>query len=734
MVDQGQHGRRARASGATAAVARSVLAVLAVAVWLGVMAIGGPTFGKIGDVQNTDRTAFLPASAEATQAVEWQERFADSDSVPAILIVESQEGVDPSTAADLVRDLERAEIAGASVLSGDIVGPLPSEDGLALQLVVPLSPDVDLASGVDSLRAAGEQALERGDFGAGAEIFVTGPAGFSADLVEAFGGIDGILLAVALAAVLVILLIVYRSVLLPVAVLSTAVAALCAAIVVVYELARVDVIRIDGQSQGILSILVIGAATDYCLLVVARFREALTGGLDRWAAVRQAWRKSIEPILASAGTVIVGLLCLLFSDLNSNKALGPIAASGIVFSVLAAMTLLPAFLGLFGRAAFWPVMPRVRAADGGAAAPEREGRQLWAVLARWVRRRQRPVWIITALVLAVGCLGVTQLQASGVPESTLVLGESDARNGQEAMGRHFDAGAGSPTQIYVAESAAAEVLHGVEDTEGVASASVTAADGGPVRPGAEPRVVEERVQINATLDHPADSERAEETVIELRALVHGLDEQGLVGGPTATALDQQATAQADVQKIIPLVFIAILLILMLLLRSIVAPVLLVLTTILSYGTAMGVAALVFNEILGFPGADPTVPLFGFVFLVALGVDYNIFLMSRAREEVLTRGVHDGLTHALAVTGGVITSAGVVLAATFAALAVVPIMFMVQLGFIVAFGVLLDTLVVRTLLVPALGHELGKWLWWPSRRLASGPSPAPAPATKVDQTP
>ncbi|GHD02689.1 MMPL family transporter [Zhihengliuella salsuginis] len=723
-VRKPDHGRRAGRRGVGGAVVRSVLAVVAVAVWLGVMAIGGPTFGKIGNVQSTDRTTFLPASAEATRAVEWQEKFSDSEAVPAIVVIESDEQVAPAAASRLVSDIEAAEIDGSALTAEAVVGPLPSDDGFALQLIVPLAADVDVETGVEQVRQLGAEAQERGDFAAGTGVHVTGPAGFTADLTEAFGGIDGVLLAVALAAVLVILLVVYRSVLLPVSVLTTAVAALCAAIVVVYELASADIIRIDGQSQGILSILVIGAATDYCLLIVARFREALTAGLDRWAAVRQAWKRSVEPILASAGTVVVGLLCLMFSDLNSNKALGPIAASGIVFSVLAAMTLLPALLGLLGRAAFWPAVPRVAAA--GDAAEEGSGHRRWAAVARWVRRRHRPVWIVTAIVLAVGCLGVTQLQASGVPESSLVLGESDARTGQEAIGRHFDAGSGSPTLVYAAEADADEVLDAVQDTDGVASAFVTAEAGGPVRPGAEPKVVEGRVQIETTLADPADSADAEQAVVQLRSTVHRIDGGSLVGGPTATALDKETTAQQDVRKIIPLVFVAILLILMLLLRSIVAPVVLVLTTVLSYGTAMGVAALVFNGLFDFPGADPTVPLFGFVFLVALGVDYNIFLMSRAREEVLVRGVHDGLTRALAVTGGVITSAGVVLAATFAALSVVPIMFMVQLGFIVAFGVLLDTLVVRTLLVPALGHELGRWLWWPSR-LFRRPEGTPAPS-------
>ncbi|WP_394162895.1 MMPL family transporter [Galactobacter valiniphilus] len=699
------------------AVWRALAAVFIALVWLGVMGIGGPTFGKIGDVQTTDQTTFLPSSAEATQAVEWQSKFNSSDSIPAVVIVESDAELSPASGATFATALK-----DTGVVEGDVVGPIPSEDKKAFEFIVPISANTDSDVAVDALRSAGAAAAGDGTFAGNSAVHVTGAAGFTADLKEAFGGIDGILLLVAVIAVLVILLIVYRSLLLPFAVLLTAMAALCAAIVTVYFMAKAEFIRIDGQSQGILSILVIGAATDYCLLFVARYREGIAAGEPKAAAIKHAWKRSVEPILASAGTVVVGLLCLMFSDLNSNKALGPIAASGIVFSVLAALTLLPALLALLGKAAFWPFQPKP-----APASPDTESQEIgawarqhgvWGRLALWVRKHHRPVWILTALVLAAGCLGVTQLKASGVPDSELVLGQTDSKLGNQAIARHFDAGAGSPAQIYATEAQGTPVLDAATQVPGVASAYVVAEDGGPVRPGVEPKVVEGRVQIQATFSDAADSEEALATVASLRDAVHAVDGEALVGGASATSLDKQVTAQEDVKKIIPIVLVAILLILMLLLRSVVAPVILMLTTVLSYGTAMGVSALVFNGLFNFPGADPAVPLFGFTFLVALGVDYNIFLMTRVREEVKAHGAQDGITRGLAVTGGVITSAGVVLAATFAALSVVPIMFMVQLGFIVAFGVLLDTLVVRSLLVPALGHTLGRSMWWPSK-LARG---------------
>ncbi|WP_431710031.1 MMPL family transporter [Glutamicibacter uratoxydans] len=681
---------------------RVLIASVLILVWLAVAGIGGPTFGKLSEVQTNDQAAFLPTSAEATKALEWQDKFRDSDAIPAVVLVTSEDGLDGQVAATLAEDLSDFEY-----LDGEVTGPFISEDGLAIELLIPISGEVKADEGVEALRTLLPDLIPEGSIS-----YVTGPAGFSADLIEAFGGIDGILLGVALAAVLIILLLVYRSLLLPLAVLMTSMVALCAAIVVVYYMADAGWIRLDGQSQGILSILVIGAATDYSLLMVARHKEALSRGEQKWKAVNTAIRGSFEPIIASGGTVTVGLLCLLFSDLNSNKALGPIAASGIIFSIIAALSFLPAVLGLLGRAAYWPFAPKPELE--GQHAAMRDG--LWGKIANFVAKRSRLVWVATTLLLIVGALGMTQLKASGVPQSELVTAQSEARDGQIALGEHFPGGSGSPAIAVVQESEAEILLEDITNLQGVDSAYLQAEDGGPAMAerGAEPQVVEGRSLISITLADAADSDEAKDTVKELRDLVHAQDADGLVGGTTATQIDTAATAMADLFKIIPLILVAILIILMLLLRSILAPVLLILTTVLSYGTAMGVSALVFNNIFGFSGADPAVPLFGFVFLVALGVDYNIFLMTRVREEALKHGTIEGVNRGLKVTGGVITSAGVVLAATFAALGIIPIMFLVQLGFIVAFGVLLDTLIVRSLLVPALVHEIGRAVWWPSK--------------------
>ncbi|MET4622311.1 RND superfamily putative drug exporter [Arthrobacter sp. 2762] len=692
---------------------RWLVPVVLVIIWLGIAGVGGPTFGRLDEVSSNDQASFLPAGAEATEAGNRQARFRDSKEIPAVVIVENGTAFTPAQlgeAAQLKADIEALRLGDA------VVGPLPSEDGKAVQFIVPIASSDELRDKIQELRDVVQPGAPEG-----IRAFVTGPAGLTADLVNAFGGIDGILLLVALGAVFVILLLVYRSLVLPLAVLLTSVFALCAAILLVFAMAKLGWIQLNGQSQGILSILVIGAATDYALLYVARFREALTHTTNRTRAVLTAWKASFEPILASGATVIIALLCLLFSDLNSNKALGPVAAAGILCSLFAALTLLPALMALLGRAAFWPFRPKLLPDDEGE--PELvtglEGQKgLWRATASLVSRRPRAVWVASVLLLLVASAGVLQLKANGVPQTDVILSASDAVDGQDALARHFDAGSGSPVVVVASEDAAQEVLDKVKGADGVGDAYLLADGNVPITgaPGTptDPAVREGKVLINATLDSAADSIQAEETVKSLRVAVKEAGADALVGGVTATALDTNTTAQRDLVVIIPIVLVVILFILMLLLRSVVAPVLLVLSVVLSYAAAMGVSAWVFNGVFGFSGADATVPLFGFVFLVALGVDYNIFLMSRVREESLKHGTRPGILRGLGVTGGVITSAGVVLAATFAALGVIPIMFLVQLAFIVAFGVLLDTILVRSLLVPALAYDIGHRIWWPGK--------------------
>lgn len=735
---------------------RIMLPAVLIVLWVAGAGLGGPYFGKVEEVSSNDQTTFLPESSDATQVQERLSEFTGSDAIPAVVVF-----VGDSELSDSQLESIQDAVDGATSVTGvadDVSPAIPSDDGLAAQAFVPIDESADVGEVIPEL---GDEL--RAEVGDGITVYVTGPAGFTADLSAGFAGIDGLLLAVALIAVFVILVIVYRSLLLPIIVLSTSMFALCVALLTVWWLAYYDVILLSGQTQGILFILVIGAATDYSLLYVARFREALRAERSTWAATWTAIRGSIEPILASGSTVIAGLLCLLLSDLKSNSTLGPVAAIGIVFAMLSALTFLPAMLYACGRAAFWPKRPHY---DPSAVEAEhgmpRKG--IWAHAARTVAKRPRAIWIATTIVLAIGAAFVPQLKADGVPQSDLVLGESEARNGQNALGEHFPGGSGSPVYVIVPEDEMPDAARILSDNEDIDGVSVTAADspagtvplnadgeielpqgagpppgvadgaaapegsGAPEGAGApggagasavdpadfEPTVLEGQVLLQATLTQAADSAAASDTVRELRDELHELPGEVLVGGVTATSIDTNDAAIHDRNLIIPIVLVVIMFILMLLLRSILAPVLLIITTVLSFGTAMGVSALVFNGIFDFPGADPAVPLYGFVFLVALGIDYNIFLMTRVREESLVHGTHAGVLRGLAVTGGVITSAGVVLAATFAALAVIPILFLVQLAFIVAFGVLLDTFVVRTLLVPALTYDIGKKVWWPSK--------------------
>ncbi len=699
---------------------RIFLPAVLILVWLIGAGVGGPYFGKVGEVSSNDQTAYLPESSDATQVQVLLSEFNDSEAIPAVVVMTSEDPLSDQQIGKLNAVVESlTEVEGvAEGVSPAIV----SEDGLAVQAFVPISTDVELADTVDKLS-------ERLDEATGDDIstFVTGPAGFSADLGAAFAGIDGLLLLVAIAAVFVILIVVYRSFILPIAVLATSIVALATALLLIWWLAKWEILLLSGQTQGILFILVIGAATDYSLLYVARYREELRQHRDKAIATAKAIRASVEPILASGSTVIAGLLCLLFSDLKSNSTLGPVASIGIIFAMLSALTLLPALLFVFGRVAFWPKRPKyepevVRAENGMPS------KGLWSRVARLVKKHPRAIWVLTLIVLLAGAAFVPTLKAGGVAQSDLILGASEARDGQEALGEHFPGGAGSPVYVLTTQDnlqPVADSLLNNDNFDGITvsstespsgSAPVTAEGIVPMGPGPAPAptVVDGQILIQGTLVEAPDSQEAQDAIRELRQEFADDNINAIVGGVTATALDTNQASIHDRNLIIPIVLIVILLILMVLLRSIVAPVLLVLTTVVSFATALGVSALLFNYVFGFPGADPAVPLYGFVFLVALGIDYNIFLVTRVREESKKHGTRQGILRGLTVTGGVITSAGLVLAATFAALFVIPILFLAQIAFIVAFGVLIDTFLVRAFLVPALFYDIGPKVWWPSK--------------------
>jgi len=686
---------------------RWVLPAVLVLVWL---AVGGPlgSFqGQLAGVAENDNAAFLPTTAESTKVIELQQSFAEAEIIPAIVVYERESGITPGDITAAEDDVE--QIGELDGLVGDVSPPIPSEDGQALQLIVPLDADLgdELSTVVTDIRdIVADNDIEF--------VSVAGPGGIFADFGEAFGDIDGFLVIVTALVVAFILVLVYRSPVLPVLVLVGAALALGVSAAAVYGLVKADVITLNGQSQGILLILVFGASTDYALLVVSRFREELHHSQDRYDAIHKALRGAVAPIVASAVTVIVGVLCLLFSDLNSNRGLGPVAAIGIGSSLLVQLTYLPAVLALLGRGAFWPRKPRK-----DDATPGMHG--IWSKVADLVRTHPRRVWIATSLLLLIAALFVLQLRVGGASQTDIFLSDVDSVAGQEALGRHFPDGAGSPAVIIGPEDDLDDLVAAAESVDAVDSVAVTtepppgAPSGAPGPPDGEPKVVDGLVEINAVLGVTADGEVGYQAIRELRAVVGDVgDGSALVGGFTAINLDTQDTAERDLYLIIPIVLLVVFMVLALLLRAIVAPLLLIATVVLSYLATLGIAEVVFAHIFGWPPADPAVPLFGFVFLVALGIDYNIFLMTRVREESLKLRTRPGILAGLRVTGGVITSAGIVLAATFAALGVIPILFLAQIAFVVAFGVLLDTTVVRSLLVPALTYDIGRAIWWPSK--------------------
>ncbi|MGW2274478.1 MMPL family transporter [Streptomyces yangpuensis] len=701
--------------------ARWIVPLALLLVWLGIGGTLGPYAGKLGEVATNDQAAFLPRSAESTKVIEARKAFEGAQSVPAIVVWTANgapvTAVQQEAAARAVGDL-----TGRPGITAPPSPAVVSADGLAVQSVVPLAPDLgeELPAVLDEVREAAQRVP-------GTSVGIAGPAATRADLSDAFAGIDGLLVGVALGAVLLILLLVYRSVLLPLVIIVSAVFALGLACAVVYALADRGAVRVDGQVQGILSILVIGASTDYALLVAARFREELAVRGDRADAALAAVRRSAGAVTASAATVALGLLALLASDLTNNRALGPVGAIGIVCAVLSSLTFLPAVLVLLGRTAYWPAVPGPADADGSA-----EGHRVWRRIADLIDRAPRRVWVSTSVLLVVLAGFSPALSSKGVPLDEIFVGDAPSVGAQQTLARHFPGGSGNPAVVIAAADRAAEVRAAAEGTDGVATVVPVTAGGG--RPGTgTPLIVDGRVRLDATLEAAADSDDAKRTVQELRERVHAVaGADALVGGYTAQQFDTQRTSARDRTVIVPVVLGIILLILVALLRSVLVPVLLVATVALNFLATLGVSALVFEHLLGFTGTDASVPLYGFVFLVALGVDYNIFLMSRVREESLALGTREGVLRGLVTTGGVITSAGVVLAATFAALMVIPLAFLVQIAFIVAFGVLLDTLVVRSLLVPALVIDIGPRAWWPGAlsRTGAGSGPRTAPAARA----
>jgi len=658
--------------------------------WVVLIGVAGPLAGKLTSAQENDSAAWLPVNAESTQVLEQQRAFQPDETFPAVVVYERSSGLSEADRTKVAADA--ASFAAVDGVNEKVVGPLPAEDGEALQVLVPITVG---DGGWEKLGVAVKDMRDIIGTPDGLKAYVTGPAGVAGDSSEAFEGIDSTLLYAALAVVIVMLLLTYRSPVLWLLPVISAASALFTAQAVVYLLAKHTGLTVNAQSAGILTVLVFGAGTDYALLLVARYREELRRHEDRHEAMAFALYRAGPAIIASAATVGISMLCLLAAEMNSTKGLGPVAAIGVGVALLAMLTLLPALLVTVGRWVFWPVKPRF-----GTPEPTATGR--WARIGRSIARRPRMVWVVTALVLGVMALGLTSLDVGVLSNKDSFVGKPQSIVGEEVLARHFPAGAGQPVVVIANAAAAGEVRDTFATTRGIAEVSPPVERNGSV-------------YLEGTLTDAPDGAAAKATVDRVRDAVHALDgADAKVGGGTAVILDAERAARGDNKLIIPLVLIVVFIILALLLRALVAPLVLMATVVLSFAAALGVSTLVFEHVFGFPGVDAAFPLFVFVFLVALGIDYNIFLMTRVREEALRLDPQRGSIAGLATTGGVITSAGLVLAGTFAVLATLPIVFIVELGFAVAFGVLLDTIIVRAVLVTALNLDLDRWMWWPSK--------------------
>ncbi len=678
---------------------------LVAVVWLGIAAVSGSASSEFQNAQKNDPASYLPGSAESSKALAAVKRISGGDAVTAAVVVLRRTG--GLTTADLRTASADARTLDAALPRDGVPAAraVRSADGEAALLSFGLrlhDRDKALADEVKQIRDVVHRPA------AGLEVYVAGPAGASYDAAQVFKNINGTLLLVTVTLIFVLLVLIYRSPIFWFIPLLSVGFAEVASEGLGYLLTQAGV-TVNGQSAGILTVLVFGAGTDYALLIVSRYREELHRHADRHEAMRVALGRAGPVILASASTVILALLCLLAAQVNGTRGLGPIAAMGVALAMLSGLTLLPALLVIFGRRAFWPFVPRY----SGDAAPAQRG--AWRRIAGRVERSHRSIALVVTAVLVVMCLGAFSLN-TGLTQGNSFRGSVESKQGQAILAAHFPAGTSAPVQVVVPDpSRLAAARTAAAGAPGVARGPLAV---GPTQSGAGDSF------FTVTLAANPSSQRAFDLVAPLRQAVKAAGGANvLVGGPTAQEYDLRASATRDNKVIVPMILVVVFLILAVLLRALLAPAMLVATVLLSYGAALGTGAFVFTHLFGYPGEDPSLVLFTFLFLVALGVDYNIFLMARVREEALESSTRAGVVRALAVTGPVITSAGVVLAGTFSALASLPLISFTEIGFVIAFGVLLDTLLVRTILVPAVVIELDRRIWWPSALARGGRTPA-----------
>ncbi|TXL60657.1 MMPL family transporter [Aeromicrobium terrae] len=697
---------------------------IVLAFWVVLLMGTAPLGAKLIDVQNNEASSWLPQSAESTKVVEELTGTVSPNDIPTLVVYHRSSGL---TADDLaamdeqaaeIREIDGVTKAGvltpnaarALASSGQPAPTLVSDDGQVGYLYLTFNFGTngwnDIPDAADEIRDIAKIP--------GVTVHLAGYGGQAADAAEAFEGIDTNLIFITLGVVIVILLFTYRSPILWLLPILSAVFAYNVSAGVVYLLAKYADLTVNGQSQAILGILVIGAGTDYALLLVARYREELRRHDDRHEAMAFALHRAAPAILASAATVVVGMLCLSFAELNSTAGLGPVLAIGVAITFLVMVTLLPALLVIVGRWIFWPKRPGF-----GSHEPNTTG--LWAKVGERISVRPRAVWSVTALLLAAACLGLFSLNTSGLSTEDSYTKKFDSIKGQLLLTDHGLSDSSNTVQI----TAKTDRIPAVED----AIASVD----GLGAPTAVKEIGHGRSYFEATIGEDISSTAAFDIVENTRAAAHdvkGADAR--VGGGSAFYLDTKDASIRDSKVIIPIVLAVVLIILMVLLRALVAPLVLIATVVLSFGAALGLSALLFKHVFDFAGSDPGFPLFVFVFLVALGIDYNIFLMTRVREETINHDTRKGSLIALSSTGGVITSAGLVLAATFLVLGTIPLVFLAELGVAVALGVLLDTMIVRSVLVTALNLDLGNKIWWPSR-LDQGAAGTPPPTDELQES-
>jgi RND superfamily putative drug exporter len=689
------------------------------AIWIVAVVFMTPLGAKLADETEDDTASFLPDSAESTRVVEiLDEEFDEGETTQGIVIYQRDGGLteadqdriaSDAQALDDLADNELPLISALVPFSGD-----KETDAL-------VSPDGDLAYTVLIVPTDFEKA---GDWGKnvrdevgsdeeGLNVLVSGDLGFTADADEVFGELDTKLLLATVALVLFLLGAIYRAVLVALSPILVVFFAYTIAQGFIYLMAESGA-TVSSNSTGILIVLMFGVGTDYCLLLVSRYREELHRIEDKHDAMRRALTRSGPAILASGLTVALAMLTLTLADSNNTATLGPVAAIGVASAMLAGLTLLPSLLTIFGRTGFWPRRATV-AYDPSTEGVARQG--IWRRFGDKVLQRPGTALMVTATVFIAGALGLIAYKID-YSTTTFFKESVESVEGFKLIEEAFPAGALAPTTVLlqredgeVSEDDVASATAQLEGVDGIASVTPT----GRTSPDGS------AATLDLVLEDDPYTKAALNVIPDVRASVDDLPDglTALVGGGSAIQYDFDSATESDLKLIVPIVLVVIGIILAILLRALVAPLVLIASVIMGFLCTLGLSVLFIRFVVGDAGFDASIPTFAFIFLVALGIDYTIFLMARVREEARTYGTREGTLRALAATGPVITSAGIILAGTFGVLMTLPVTFTFDLGFMVALGILLDTFIVRTIMVPAAIELIGDKIWWPSTAESGG---------------